>query len=419
VERFRDGKPASCIPHCFFSSKRGLGLANCNQTKSSSLPPLYNDWMEELLGSAPPEETRATCSDCAMLPQPGELPTDQKVFFDPKSKCCTYLPDLPNFLVGRIFRDASPEMARGRESVEKRMAARIAVTPLGIGQPSSYLLWYNNSKSGFGRSQTLRCPHYIEEGGLCSIWRHREGTCATWFCKYDRGAAGFRLWRDGIHALLKTVEATLAGWCVLQLDMGSTAIESILALSDNPKTIEDGELEGKVQPAEYQKFWGRWAGKEREFYEACAERVEGFRWADVVRICGPKVGLLARLTQDISAQLSRTSPEPALRCGSFKLISLRAGVARLSTYSEYDPVEIPARLLEVLQHFDGQPTSEAIATIAERENVTLNPELVRKLTDFALLVPPTDSGNATAAAPSSDPAKSHSADPAPKQRRGQ
>ena len=368
-----------------------------NSPKSTPLPPLFNGWVEELLGGPLPEETRATCSDCVMLPQPGERPNEEKIFFDPHSKCCTYLPDIPNFLVGRVFRDQTPEMAPGRASMEKRVGARVAVTPLGVGQTSSYLLWYNHSKSGFGRSQTLRCPHYIEEGGRCSIWRHREGTCSTWYCKHDRGAAGQHFWRDAVHRLLKAIEHALSQWCVMELDPGTAALERIFNLSDDCNTIEEGELEGQVKESDYRALWGRWAGKEREFYEACAERIESFRWADIARVSGPRVAAFAKLTQDVYAQLARTEPEPALRCGSFRLISLRADVARLSTYSDYDPVEIPAPLLNLLQHFQGQPTSEAIADISKLAGVNVDPALVRKLTDFGLLVPANTPATASSA----------------------
>ena len=378
-------------------------MTSCSSQQTSSFPTLYAAWMTELLGDVPPEESRATCSNCAMLPQEDDTPSDMKVFFDPRSKCCTYLPDLPNFLVGRILADEAPEMSHGRESMARRVDAKVAVTPLGVGQPNTYLLWYNHSKNAFGRSQTLRCPHYIEEGGLCGIWRHRESTCATWFCKHDRGATGQRFWRDGLHRLLTSVEGGLSRWCVLQHDLGTTAVERLLDLSDDYKTIAEGELDGNVDPAGYRALWGLWYGREREFFKACAASVNGLSWSDVAQICGPKVQLLARLTQEYYYALSRTDPDPALRCGSFRLISLKPEAARLSTYNDYDPVEVPPRLLSVLQYFEGQPTAEAIATIAQREGVQLSPELVRKLTDFALLVPPNKNGSITGPGEASRP----------------
>jgi hypothetical protein len=157
-----------------------------------------------------------------------------------------------------------------------------------------------------------------------------------------------------------------------------------------------------VQPAAYAALWGRWAGKEKEFYIACAELVSQLSWPDVTRICGPRVAMLARLTQSIQADLAKTEPEPALRCGSFRLVTLQNDVARLSSYADYDPVDVPVRLMQVLQYFQGQPTAEAVATIAEREKVTLDNELVRKLTDFELLVPAKGkSGESSPAMPSS------------------
>jgi hypothetical protein len=40
-----------------------------------------------------------------------------------------------------------------------------------------------------------------------------------------------------------------------------------------------------------------------------------------------------------------------------------------------------------LGYFDGRPTSDALAAISEAENVRLDPALVRKLTDFGVLIP--------------------------------
>src|SRR5664279_5381727 len=107
-------------------------MATCGTTKSTSLPPLYAGWIEDLLGGTTPQETRATCSDCAMVQRAGEHKDEQQVFFNPELKCCTYLPDLANFLVGNILRDSSPEIAEGRASVERRLDAKVAVTPLAI-----------------------------------------------------------------------------------------------------------------------------------------------------------------------------------------------------------------------------------------------------------------------------------------------
>ena len=74
------------------------------------LPHLYARWTAELLAGPIPREERATCENCAMCAPPGEEDDPQSHVFDPATKCCTYVPDLPNFLVGRIL---SPDDSSG------------------------------------------------------------------------------------------------------------------------------------------------------------------------------------------------------------------------------------------------------------------------------------------------------------------
>ncbi len=152
------------------------------EISAAVLQPLYAAWMDELLAGPIPPETDATCEDCAMAPKEGEPPPSDGTFFDRNVKCCGYVPELPNFLVGRILADDNPDMATGQATTRQRIQARFAVTPLGLGQPPIYALLYQHSGAAFGQSRTMRCPHYVEEKwGICSIWRHRNSVCVTYF----------------------------------------------------------------------------------------------------------------------------------------------------------------------------------------------------------------------------------------------
>src|SRR5262245_32551632 len=262
----------------------------------SALPPLYAAWMDALLGGPIPEETEATCEDCAMLPGEGS-PSRGAEFFHPRAKCCTYLPEVPNFLVGQILSD--PEGGRGRATVEARLASGVAVTPLGLGRArASALLYQEGRERVFGRALSLRCPHYLEEeGGRCGIWRHRNGVCATWFCKHVRGAVGLGFWRS-LEWLLSLVEQSLARFCVLDLDLGLEALTQLLpprarALREEPISAE--ELDGAADPERYPRAWGRWLGEERELYRECARLVAPLSWGEVARIAGPEVGIASRI----------------------------------------------------------------------------------------------------------------------------
>src|SRR5215470_8438493 len=100
--------------------------------QSGPLPSLYAAWMDQMLAGPIPRETDATCDNCVMCTEDGRS-TKDRIFFNPETKCCTYTPVLPNYLIGRILADDDPSFASGRATVEERLHAGIAVTPLGLG----------------------------------------------------------------------------------------------------------------------------------------------------------------------------------------------------------------------------------------------------------------------------------------------
>src|SRR5688572_24082023 len=116
----------------------------------SALIPLYSRWMRESLGASFAPEPRATCADCAMCrPAPGG---DVAPIFDPALKCCTYYPNLPNYLVGHGLREGSPRL-------RAQIAARRGLTPLGLDASPSYALRYGETAQHFGVDPALRCPY--------------------------------------------------------------------------------------------------------------------------------------------------------------------------------------------------------------------------------------------------------------------
>lgn len=354
------------------------------------LPPLYAGWMAELLPGPIPRESRATCDSCAMVP-PVEQHDSREHYFSPAIKCCTYVPTLRNFLVGRILADSDPTSEAGRATVINRIASRIGVTPLGMAQSPVFNLLYERAGiSAFGRNQTLVCPHYVADSGRCGIWRHRESTCATWFCKHVRGDVGFNFWRRSLQQLLVAIEEELCRWCVVEMDLDDDTLRHLFAAASDsaePDSLTGESLDNRIDRNSYDQIWGKWAGREQEFYMACALLVDRLTWQDVLAISGSEVRALARLTEQAYRQLTSVEPVPALRVGAMQLVQITHEAARVITYSEYDPVDMPRTLLELLHYFDGRPTEEVLNAIEREKGVRLDPALVRKLMDFALLVP--------------------------------
>jgi len=347
----------------------------------AGLPPLYAGWMAELLAGPIPEEREATCSSCPMCGV-----GDGGISFDSRTKCCTFLPSMPNFLVGAVLSDADPAAAAGRASVLARLQRGVGVTPLGIHSSRHHAVLYEAGRRQlFGRSLSLRCPHYLEEqGGACGIWRHRSSVCATWFCKHVRGAVGMRFWH-AMQQLLDTVERTLATWCVLALDPGTAALELLFPppqrRSDRP--LEAADLEGRPPP-DYAALWGSWSEREIDLYLACAQRVAPLSFREVIDIGGPELALHAHILRHAHAALLSDALPARVRAASYRTVRAGRDTVRLRTYSDYDPIELPRALIDILPQFDGSPTSEALQRIAD-DGVEIEPALVRRLIDFALL----------------------------------
>jgi hypothetical protein len=96
------------------------------------LPPVYRAFAGDVFDRPPVSEKRATCAACAMCDkgEPSPVPME---YFRPDTKCCTFFPRLPNYLVGAILSD--PETTEGRKRIRARIATRIGVTPRFVTRP--------------------------------------------------------------------------------------------------------------------------------------------------------------------------------------------------------------------------------------------------------------------------------------------
>lgn len=323
---------------------------------SPTLPPLQDRWITELLGASLPGEPRSTCASCAMVEGP---PPDPGPHFLADVKCCTFVPNLPNFIVGRILRD--PDSAAGHTSVRARLAAGQGVTPLGVQiTPELASAHAEARKNGeFGRRRDLLCPHWLDAGGgTCSIWRHRESVCSTWFCHHSRGATSAQLWLT-LRRLLHHLEGALARWALLQID-----------------------------PERKDNAWGPWVDRKEDLYARCAELVEVLSWKEARRIGGLEVRMRGQMLIEAWAELQRPTVPPQVDPGLPRTEPLTDGRVRTWTWSRYDPLDVPAAVLEVLPRFAGRPTEEVYAELAA--SALLTEDLLQSLADWRLLALPPD-----------------------------
>jgi hypothetical protein len=346
--------------------------------------------MSVLLPGPIPRERNATCDRCAMAKPDGEASEDGSLFFSGATKCCTYLPDISNFLVGRILSDKDPDSAAGRATVEARIAKRIGVTPLGLHRTPLYAMVYRASPGSFGHAKSMRCPHFLEDGGRCGVWRHRESTCATWFCKYERGFVGRTFWQR-MHETLGAAEDALRTHCLLELGLEAPALKGMFqpyALSRSVARndgLSASDVEGDVDPAVYDRVWGKWRGREHELFVACAKIGNRLSWKEVRKLGGARLDLLSRLLVEAYDALVSERVPVRTRHRKLEILYSSADQAELVGYSGTDPLRVPRTLLDVLHCFDGRPTTEVLEQIDQEHALRVRPGVVRKLVDFGVL----------------------------------
>jgi hypothetical protein len=347
------------------------------------LPPLYARWMAEALSGPIPDETRAECSDCNMTRRPDREPPPVQPFAS-DTKCCTYQPELHNFLVGAILADTDKGVAWAKEVIAMRMQRRTGVTPVGIrAEPFKQLVYeriVDQSPAAFGRLREIRCPYYLNhDGGRCGVWRHRNSICTTWFCRYERGIVGRVFWKQ-LLALLRTVEQAVSSWAMLELGIGDDAAAALAQLAQRHEgTVQDAI--DQIPDRLYRRLWGPWFGREAELYKEAARRVHELAWTDVQRIAGPylkTVEVVVRrayaelVSTDLPAQVTR-APDVLYQIHPRKPAYVRITARPLP----YDPLDLPAAVLDRLP----SPGVRAPCTVVE-DDATL-----RRLLDYGVLQP--------------------------------
>lgn len=203
----------------------------------STLPPLYDRWMAALLGAPVQPEPLSTCGSCAMCPGggAGTRPASRLVL-DPALKCCTYLPTFPNYQVGGLLLAEGPYAEAGRASLRARLAGGREVTPMGLGTPAERAGLDAALTTTTGLHPEQRCPHLVQgpEGAACGAWSQRDAVCSTWWCRYERAAAGLRFWWS-LRFLLRSLEYNLALWCCLEEPLEPEVLQLLMGREGQPR----------------------------------------------------------------------------------------------------------------------------------------------------------------------------------------
>jgi len=353
------------------------------QDNAEPLPILYGQWLAEFLDVMPPQEHRANCANCSMASGDGvRHPTRAPVFLE-AVKCCTYLPKLPNYLVGCILASDSVS-ADGKISVVERIDRMVGVSPLGLNSTPVYDLIYQQSGTGFGTMGAMRCPHYLDASGGCGIWQYRNSVCSTWFCKHVRGKIGADMWQ-AVRRLLVRVEQDLSIWAAVEVGAPIDAIVKILDQGPERRASDlVGELAGSNTQWIGASVWGEWLANEKEFFVACGRKVTSLGWDQVVAICGPEVGLLMAEVRNRVAVTTAPRSSGNTRStmlGDCRILHEPDGAVWLCAYSPYDWVKVE---LGAWQALSLREERNSFALGANHPHVPQ--DVLDSLSDFGILI---------------------------------
>ncbi len=292
---------------------------------------------------------------------------------------------MPNYMVGALLCDLNQELDEGRIRIRGLIRKGVAVKPHGIMMPERYQLLLKSSLEFFGRASSMLCPCFDSKKGICTLWPFHSAVCNTWFCKYSAGEDG-RLFWISLRNYMLHVEKVLE-LCTLQ-KTGFEAAEIIVRQKETPP-LSLGEIDDKKPDKKtYQRIWGKWAGREEEFYKETYSIVKGLNRRQFKNLSGI-IGEV--LLQDVMKKRQKiVKPKlPALLKRNPRLGVEKTGGDEytLISYSGYDPVTVSGRVYIMIDFFDGRKTTkEACKYFFKKTKTEPSYELILSLYQMRVLI---------------------------------
>lgn len=229
-------------------------------------PALYRTFLPEAFFGEVPTESLATCDDCIMCSDYEHKKKQKLPYFIPDTKCCTYQPHLPNYLVGGLL--TTPLQEEGKNRMLVYISNRIGVTPLAIKPSTRFNAEYNAFKKlTFGKNKAFRCSFFETDTGNCTIYPYWNGVCSTWFCKSVGDVVGQTFWVS-VRNVMQSIELLLARYACTQLGL------SLSDLYYQKKILQPDGLDRQIDEKIYAQIWGKWCGNEEAFYQQAYQLIQ-------------------------------------------------------------------------------------------------------------------------------------------------
>ena len=345
-------------------------------TLFQQLPEVYQSFLPAIFGKNIAVESYADCSNCNMC-QPNDHVTDQR-FFSSKTKCCTFKPIVPNYLVGGLINDKSMN-SKINGYVE---SSHPKMQPLGYFPSHQELALYSSIlPDNFGIDETAACE--LLDNGNCSIWKYRNSMCSTYFCHYFKGSYGKLFWVD-VRDFLQIIEELITHFICKELGISSNYLSDH---TTNFYTNVQSSLENEDPASSINQstVWGKWTDKRFEFYTECYKIAQSFTEADIRQINTPLYDeKLAALNTSYDNMLSESVPSTLTFNPKCKIIDYDSTtcffyISRL--------IKLPIIMTSIIKEFDGSKTVDhLLSIIPEKYNVDIDMAYIRHLHEQDILI---------------------------------
>jgi hypothetical protein len=339
----------------------------------NQLPAIYAHLLPPVFSAPIPQESYANCRSCHMC-EPSPVPSTH-IPFSVASKCCTFPPIIPNYLVGAYLAD-DPSRTLDDVSMPGRH-----VTPLGAFPNAESLIQYTRIlPDGFGRDSSTICPFY--QNGDCGVWGYRNAICSTYQCKHVKGIRGKRFW-EAVRDFLQCIEGLLADYCAHDLGISPTYLTH--ASVDFFVTSQLAVAHGTMAPPT-DDDWGDWSPKKADFYRACAQRVRTLS-AEALAGFGPHRYAITHANL-MDAYTDMTTPTLPLYLKKNPRVTHIPFDDTASFFQIDYLLKMPAVVWPLLDYFDGAtPVDRALSRANADLGICVETDYIQHLFEQQLLVP--------------------------------
>jgi hypothetical protein len=349
-----------------------------NTTLFQQLPQIYQSLLPDIFNRPIAVETYADCSNCNMC-QPNSIVDDQR-FFSSKTKCCTFKPIVPNYLIGGIIND--PIIISKITDLIANKSPKMM--PLGYFPSQKELSDYAGIlPDNFGIDDRVRCE--LLNDGDCSIWKYRNSMCSTYFCHYFKGKFGKLFWED-VRDFLQHIESALSEFCCHELGVSNDYLKNHTTnFFINVQSAVNNERDQITTPPF--SDWGKWADKESDFYTECTRLVHDLKENDIRSLAPTSYDIKKQaLEESYDAMVSENIPSKLKLNPECKIIDFDSEfcffyIKRL--------IKLPRVMKHIAPIFNGEyAVSDLLKVIPGQFKIDMDMAFIRHLYEQDILVEP-------------------------------